>query len=206
MLKLNKFLEQVGTLVEQVGPLLQSQQRLEALLEKTCAAVVNLERRKMETTLSGAEASRLVAAEVGDFQPFGGVSTWRCMHSWRKLEEIRAQWRNGCISRGIPLSEALWSLVVEGGFTRAAEEQPEQTINHFDEVVYLEEKISFWRRHIPIAGGTPGDLNLMELQRHIQLQWSVDPPEVLMGDLLGWRQADLIGWMLRHPGASPTAA
>ena len=58
------------------------------------------------------------------------------------------------------------------------------------------------------AGGAPAG-NMLELQRTMQLQWAedahADAPEVLLGDLLGWRQSDLGGWMANHPGASPSA-
>ena len=75
----------------------------------------------------------------------------------------------------------------------------------------LEDKVAFWRRAIPIAaglraGGAPAG-NMLELQRTMQLQGAAadDPPEVLSGDLVGWRQTDLGGWIASHPAAAPSA-
>ena len=63
-LKISKFLKQFQELLE-------CQQRMEGLLESSTKAVVNLELRKMQTSLSGAEASRLIAAAVGEYTPMG---------------------------------------------------------------------------------------------------------------------------------------
>ena len=95
---------------------------------------------------------------------------------------------------------------MEGAYSRAVEEQLSEETNHLGETVYLEDKIAFWRANIPSAAGLPGVVNLMALQRQLQLNWPLhgEAPEVLMGDLLGWRHADLQDWARTHPGASPT--
>ena len=54
------------------------QQHLENILqaqERATTAVVNLERRKMEATLGGAEASRLIAAALAEYIPYGSVDS-----------------------------------------------------------------------------------------------------------------------------------
>ena len=77
----------------------------------------------------------------------------------------------------------------------------------------MRDKIAYWRREIPEAAGVPGAGNLLEIQRELQL-----PPaggfggtptyswtgEVFAGDLLGWRQPDLLEWRALHTGQSPT--
>ena len=192
-----------------VESLQETQEKVAALLERATTAVVSLELRKMQGSLRGAEASRLIAAAVGEYTPYGGPDTWQEWHSWRMLEEVRSCWRNGCSKRGVPLSEELWSAVVEAGYQRALEEQPSAATDHLaQETVTLAQKIAFWRRSIPIAGGLPGGDNLMELQRSLQSDFHGPgaAPEVLMGDLVGWRHADLQAFARMHPGESPTAA
>ena len=87
---------------------------------------------------------------------------------------------------------------MEAGYARSEEELPASSINHLDEVVLLQDKITFWRRNIPCAEGlrtaaAPGPVNLIALQRQMQLGWAaaaappVAPPENLIGDLVGWR-------------------
>ena len=170
-------------------------------------ATVNLERRYMEANLTGAEASRLVAAELADYSPYGPVATWQTGHSYRRLLEVQAFWRCSCMQRGVRPTEALWNAIVEAAYSRALEEQPAESTNHHDEVVFLDDKIAFWRAQIPVAAGGAPAGNMLELQRAMQLQGAAadDPPEVLSGDLVGWRQTDLGAWIASHPAAAPSA-
>ena len=110
-----QIIYRIGIVYGQFTSLLEAGERLEGLVERATTAVVNLERRKMECSLGGAEASRLIAAAVGEYSPYGPEATWHSFHSWRKLEEIKSQWHRGCRKRCIPLSENLWSAIMDGG-------------------------------------------------------------------------------------------
>ena len=181
---------------------------MQQLLESITKAEVNLERRMMEARLSGSEASRLVAAEVGDYSPYGAVDTWQCWHSYRRLEEIRSHWSVTCRDRGVSPTEGLWAAVVESGYQRAEEEQEPVVRNHLNEAIRLQDKIAFWRVDIPIAAGLQHRPNMLDLQRRLQVTPRAPgaDPEVLHGDLVGWRQSDLQDWAAGHPAASATSS
>ena len=101
---------------------------------------------------------------------------------------------------------------MECGYKRATEEQLEEETNQAGETIYLEEKIQYWRDNIPCAEGLPELRNPMYLQRQMQMVWRAHEigrapdSKVLMGDLLGWRHADLQHWSRCYPGGSPTTA
>ena len=102
----------------------------------------------------------------------------------------------------------LWSLIVEGAYRRAAGELEQQYTNEYGEEVTLQDKIDFWRTHIPEAAGRPEVTNFLLAQQQLQLATleNLEEGEILMGDLVDWRQRDLLDWLLQFPGVSPTLA
>ena len=218
LLVLKNFLKdmKLGELLRVQGNILKALEECRDQLKTNTTAAINMERRMMENDLSGAEASRLIAAEVHDYQPYGPVATWHPNHSFRCLEEIRANWRRSLEKRGLDPTEAMWDAVVGGGYSRAEDEQAAEepaATNLQGQQITLQDKIQYWRAHVPgaaglrtAAGGVP---NLLIIQRQLQLgphtAAGTQAPEVLRGDLCGWRAGDISDWMARFPGVSPTA-
>ncbi len=130
--------------------------------------------------------------------------TWRPLHSRRQILELQAAWSRSCRKQGPKPTPQLWSLVVESGYCRALSEEEGPDDNGFT----LQQKIHFWRANIPEAAGSPEVANLLEAQRELQIAEEVRQLEggsVLYGDLVAWRQADLLEWMDYHPAeAQPT--
>ena len=123
-------------------------QRVEAGLERldrTNTAVINLERRTMNASLTGAETGRLLMGALDEFCPHGPVASWRQLHSRRQVLELQAVWSRSCRQRGIPASLELWRLVVEAAYRRAVEELEPSMGNAEGEIITLQQKIQFWR-------------------------------------------------------------
>ena len=131
------------------------------------------------------------------------------MHTKRQLMELQAKWSRSCRRAGIKPTAVHWNLVVEAGYQRALQDLEPCRRNRHGEEVLLQDKIEFCRRSIPEAVGNPRLLtDLMQAQRDLQVSWEdgVAPwreGEVLWGDLVAWRNKDLIDWMYRTPGVSP---
>ena len=162
-------------------------QRVLEQCQQTAVAVKLLELRAMKKELSGAEASRLVALALQEYQPHGAVDTWRSYHSRRVLLELMASWSR---ANGSLATAEVWSLVVEAGYRRALEEEALQDSEaeekpSGDENITVKEKIAFWRAKIPEAKGCPG-VNLLEAQRDLQEE-APGGGLLLQGDLVGWR-------------------
>ena len=193
---LHQGLEELDTKMEAVA----------AATDKAKTAAVNAEARYMLQHLSGAECSRLLACRLHEHRPHGPVATWRSAHAQRVVEELKAKWTAACHCRNVRPSEHLWRMITEGGYMRAAEEHAPAETNEYGESIRLQDKIAFWRANIPAAVGQPGQPNLVEEMRQVQLQWyaadGVLPPAVLFTDLCGWRQYDLEAWAAAHPGRS----
>ena len=107
----------------------------------------------------------------------------------------------------------LWNLVVESGYSRATEELPASWTNEVTgETILLQDKIAFWRREIPEATGNPACRNVLLAQRSLQqdtqvvglLETWMQQPIILVGDLAGWRQGDLLDYIRQYPAGSPT--
>ena len=112
--------------------------------------------------------------------------------------------------QGLRASCRAWDLIVEGAYRRAVAELEPSRLSQWSEQISLQSKIDFWRQKIPEASGAPGHRNLLEEQRELQL-YAVDAneepqehPEVLLGDLVPWRQADLLEYHEANPWVSPT--
>ena len=71
-------------------------------------------------------------------------------------------------------------------------------------------KIAFWRQQIPEARGIAMMANFLDDQLNLQLESGeidLGNPDVLVyGDLVAWRQRDLLSWMQTYPEKSPLCA
>ena len=196
----------LGLWGRRVGALLEQQTEL---LRSTAVAIVNLEARHCSTHLTGAEAGRLFMCIVAELEPHGPEDTWRPLHAKRQIIELQAKWSRSCRRSGIRPTVVHWNLVVEAGYQRALQDLEPSSWNKYGEEVLLQAKIDFCRRTIPEAVGSPRLLtDLMAAQRDLQVSWEdgaapwrVD--EVLWGDLIAWRNKDLVDWMYNTPGVSP---
>ena len=178
--------------------------------ESTALAISNLERRAMEYGLTGEEAGRLLVNILDEWGPYGAEDTWHWETGRRKILKVQATWSRSCMRQGLRASCRAWDLIVEGAYRRAVAELEPSRLSQWSEQISLQSKIDFWRQKIPEASGAPGHRNLLEEQRELQL-YAVDAngepqehPEVLIGDLLPWRQADLLEYHEANLWVSPT--
>ena len=176
---------------------------LQCTLESCQTSLRCMERRAMSEHLSGAETGRLFMCALEEWNPHGPAETWRWLHARRIVLELQAHWIRSMRLQGVVPTEALWDLVVESGYQRAVQELEDHSWSKYGEQVWLQTKINYWRQWIPEACGTPGNLNMLEQQRAVQLQ--PPPGEFLAGDLVAWRQSDLADWFLHHSGEKPFA-
>ena len=109
-------------------------------------------------------------------------------------------------------TEHMWNLLMEAAYSRAHQDLEHQKTNKDGEVVTLEEKINYWRQHIPEAAGVDC-INFLAAQRRLQagVSWEtsvlqVHGGELQGGDLISRRNQDLEEWMIDHAGLSPTRA
>ena len=162
----------------------------------------------MNQELIGAEIARLFMGLLHDFSPHGTVDTWRWLHARRTIVELQACWTRNLRKEGVAPSAALWNIIVESGYRRAIKELEPWSWSESQEQVWLEDKIEFWRAQIPEAVGQPGVHNFLLEQQQVQIAsigLLAQPGELLYGDLVAWRQNDLLDWNLERPGAWPFA-
>ena len=107
-------------------------------------------------------------------------------------------------------------MVVEAGYRRALQDQPEFRLNKAGEDIWTVDKIRFWRARIPEACGVSEGQrgNMLEAQRELQEAWRRErrapgftegDQNMLFGNLVGWRQDDLQSMSFSAAAWSPTA-
>ena len=162
----------------------------------------------MSQELTGAETARLFMNLLDEYSPHGTPDTWRWVHARRTILELQACWTRNLKKQGVRPSADLWNIIVESGYRRALKELESWTWNESQERVLLEDKIQFWRQTIPEAVGNPEVTNFLLEQQAVQMDnmgLQAQPGELLYGDLVAWRQNDLLDWNLERPGAWPFA-
>ena len=183
----------------------QSTAAIQASAERAKDALVNLERRAMNRNLTGAECGRLLVTILEEWDPHGAYHTWRWAHARRKVLEQQGIWVRACNNQGLQPTQQLWDLIVEGAYSRAAEELEASYVNSHHEVIRLQDKIAFWRSNIEEARGTAGARNLLEEQQRLQVaEPGLQADVVLYADLVPWRQYDLLQFRQTFPDLSPT--
>ena len=179
--------------------------------------LTNMERRMMQGELTGCEAGRLVMAILLDYKPHGPPDTWRPHHCRRRLVELQAMWTRSCRKARLRPLKRVWDMIVECAYHRALESQPASAQNDRGEWIHLQDKITFWRTYILEGCGydSEGRDSLEEQHRLCMEQHHLDavttegyptPEELLMTDLVPWRQADLQNFMAQYPADSPAVA